>query len=285
MVIDIHVHPFCKEAHYGDKKRIADVMSGYDPITLKRKNRMVNAIMEQYTLDDYIAIMDKFNIDKAVIVSLNVTSAYGFLMVSNEDIVDFVKRFPNRFIGFACIDVPATDAMDQLEYAITSLNLKGVKILPPAQKFDISDKKFDPLWRKMIDLDIPLWTHGGHQVSFYGSIAKYGHPLLIDEVALRHRNLTIIIGHMGVPWMWDAWSVVMRHKNVYIDISAYPNLYNWFPWDAFISEDLSHKILFASDYPLKHYSEIFNAFNKVQINDSLKRAILEKNAVKLLKIK
>ncbi|MEE9377096.1 MAG: hypothetical protein V3V33_03575 [Candidatus Lokiarchaeia archaeon] len=46
MVIDIHVHPFCKEAHYGDKKKIAAVMSEYDPITLKRKNRMINAIIE-----------------------------------------------------------------------------------------------------------------------------------------------------------------------------------------------------------------------------------------------
>ncbi len=284
MVIDVHVHPFCKEAHYGDKKKIADAMSGYNPHKLKGVMRMLNAIMEQFILEDYIAIMDKFNIDKAVIVSLNVTSAYGFLMVSNEDIADFVKRFPDRFIGFACIDVPAIDAIEQLEYAITSLNLRGVKLVPPAQKFDISDKKYDPLWRKMIDLNIPLWSHGGHQASFYGSIAKYGHPQLIDEIALRHKDLTIIIGHMGVPWMWDAWSVVLRHQNVYIDISAYPNLYNWFPWDAFITEDLSHKILFASDYPLLHYSQIFSAFEKVQINDSLRKAILEKNAAKLLKI-
>ena len=284
MVIDVHVHPFCKEAHYGDKKKIADAMSGSNPRKLKNVLRMLNAIMEQFTLEDYIAIMDKFNIEKAVIVSLNVTSAYGFLMVSNEDIADFVQRFPQRFVGFACIDVPATDAMEQLEYAITSLNLKGVKLVPPAQKFDISDKKYDPLWKKMVDFNIPLWTHGGHQGSFYGSIAKFGHPQLIDEIALRHKDLTIIIGHMGVPWMWDAWSVVLRHPNVYVDISAYPNLYNWFPWDAFITEDITQKILFASDYPLLHYSQIFNAFEKVQISDSLKKAILEKNAAKLLKI-
>ena len=89
---------------------------------------------------------------------------------------------------------------------------------------------------------------------------------------------------MGVPWMWDTWSVVLRQPNVYVDISAYPNLYNWFPWDAFISEDISHKILFASDYPLIHYSHIFNALDKVQISDSLKKAILDKNAAKILKI-
>jgi len=283
MVIDVHVHPFCKEAHYGDKKKIADVMSGYNPTKLKRVNRLLDAIMEQYTLEDYISIMDKFNINKAIIVSLNLSSAHGFIMVTNEDIADFVKRYPDRFIGFAGIDVPASDAMGQLEYAITSLNLKGVKLVPPAQKFDISDKEYDPLWRKMIDFNIPLWTHGGHQASFYGSIAKYGHPLLIDDIAMKHRDLTIIIGHMGVPWMWDAWSVVMRHENVYVDISAYPNLYGWFPWDAYITENLSHKILFASDYPLRHYNQIFKSFDELQISNTLKEAILEKNAEKLLK--
>lgn len=228
--------------------------------------------------------MDKFNINKAVIVAYDVSTAYSIVMVNNDDIADFVKRYPDRFIGFGCIDVPAKDAKDQLEYAISSLKLRGIKLVPPVQKFDYSDKKYDPLWKKMIDLNVPLWTHGGHQASFYGSIAKYGHPLLIDDLALRHRDLTIIIGHMGVPWMWDAWSVVLRHENVCIDISAYPNLYNWFPWDAFITEDLSHKIMFASDYPLIHYSQIFAAFEKVNISDSLRKAILEKNAIKLLKI-
>jgi predicted TIM-barrel fold metal-dependent hydrolase len=284
MVIDVHLHPWCKEAHYGDKIKIAEAMAGPNSRKLKGAMRMLNAIMEQFTLEGYVALMDKFHINKAVIVAYDATTAYGFVMATNEDIADFVKLYPDRFIGFGCVDVPAKNAMDQLEYAIKSLDLKGIKLIPPVQKFDYSDKKYDSLWKKMIDLSVPLWTHGGHQTSFYGSVAKYGHPLLIDDLASRHKDLTIIIGHMGVPWMWDTWSVVLRHQNVYVDISAYPNLYNWFPWDAFVSEDLSHKILFASDYPLIHYSHIFNAFEKEKISDSLRKAILEKNASKLLKI-
>ncbi|MFX1432026.1 MAG: amidohydrolase family protein [Promethearchaeota archaeon] len=285
MVIDVHLHPWCKEAHYGDKKKIAEAMAGPNPRKLKGAIRMLNVITEQFTLKDYVAIMDKFNIKKAIIVAYDVTTAYGFVMATNDDIADFVKIYPDKFIGFGCIDIPAKNAMEQLEYAIKSLDLKGIKLIPPVQKFDYSDKKFDPLWNKMIDLNVPLWTHGGHQASFYGSMAKYGHPLLIDDLASRHQDLIIIIGHMGVPWMWDTWSVVLRHQNVYVDISAYPNLYNWFPWDAFITEDLSHKILFASDYPLIHYSQIFNSFEKIEMTDTLRKAILEKNAIKLLKIK
>ncbi|GAH02070.1 unnamed protein product [marine sediment metagenome] len=168
--------------------------------------------------------MDKFGIDKSVIVSYNIKTAYGITLVTNDDIANLIKLHPNRLIGFAGIDPPASDAMEQLEYAISSLNLKGVKLVPPAQKFDISDKKYNPLWRKMVDNNVPLWTHGGHQESTGGAIAKYGHPLLIDEMAMRNEDLTIIIGHMGVPWFWDTFSVVVRHPNVYADISAHPDI-------------------------------------------------------------
>lgn len=57
------------------------------------------------------------------------------------------------------------------------MELKGVKLVPPVQKFDLRDKKFDPLWKQMIDLNVPLWTHGRHQVSTAGSVAKSDHPL------------------------------------------------------------------------------------------------------------
>ena len=180
------------------------------------------------------------------------------------------------------MDIPADDALSQLEYAIESLDLKGIKLVPPVQKFDISDKKYDFLWKKMIDLDIPLWTHTGHQVSTPGSIAKYGHPMLIDELAMRHEGLDIIMGHMGTPWFWDAWSVVLRHPNVYVDISAHPDLYNHFPWDAFTQYLIEHKVLFGSDYPLCHWNKILPAIENLPISSNFKKKILSKNALKLL---
>lgn len=280
----MHMHPFCREAHYGNKKLIINAMAGENSRKLLATKRYVNAIMEKYTIEDYIKIMNKFKIDKAVIVSLNVKTAYGFYMVNNDDIADFVSKYPERFIGFGCIDVPAQNAIDELDYAINSLSLKGIKLVPPAQKFDLSNKKFDPLWAKMIDSNILLWTHGGHQQSFIGSDAKYGHPMLIDDLALRFKDLIIIIGHMGVPWMWEAWSVTARHENVYVDISSHPNLYKWFPFDAFKSYNITNKLLFATDYPLVHYSEIFSEFDKINIDDGFRNKILGENAQKLLKI-
>ena len=108
--------------------------------------------------------------------------------------------------------------------------------------------------------------------------------MLVDELALRHENLTIIMGHMGAPWFWDAWSVVSRHPNVYVDISAHPNLYSWFPWDAFTKYFAEDKVLFASDHPLCHWNKILPAIEELQISKGFKSKIMGKNAAKLLGI-
>ena len=280
----MHVHPFCKEVVWDDIDKIADAMYGLDPYKRKYMYKMLKSLTKSVSIDDYIALMDKYNIDKAVIVSFNVKTAYDVILVSNDDIANLVKLHPNRLVGFAGIDPPASDALDQLDYAILSLDLKGVKIVPPVQKFDISDKKYDPLWRKMVDLNVPLWTHGGHQVSTEGSIAKYGHPMLIDEMATRNENLTIIIGHMGTPWFWDTYSVVLRHLNVYTDISAHPELYSYFPWDAYTKYNIEHKVLFASDHPLIHWSKMIPAVKGLSISEGFKKRIMGLNATKILNI-
>jgi predicted TIM-barrel fold metal-dependent hydrolase len=285
MIIDMHIHPFCKEVHLGDDiEKIVDSLLGSNKQGRRRMQKLYEAMFNKISIDDYVSLMNKYGIDKAVIVSFNLTTAYGVCLVTNDDLADFVAKYPDRFIGFAGIDVPAPDAMEQLEYAINSLELKGVKLVPPLQKFDISDKKYDPLWRKMVDLNIPLWTHTAHQISVIGSVSKFGHPLLVDELATRHQDLTIIMGHMGTPWFWDAWSVTIRHPNVYVDISAYPELYSWFPFDAFTKFSAEDKVLFASDHPIKHWNDVLSAAKELPISEGFKRKILGENAVKLLGI-
>ncbi len=283
MKIDIHFHPLCKEATWDDLEKVADAMWGSDQSKKKKFSMMLKTLATKYSIDNYIELMDKFDIEKAVLVSFNVRTAYGICLVTNDDLANFVTRYPNRFIGFAGIDPPASNALEQLDYAINSLELKGIKLVPPVQKFDLMNKSFDPLWKRIIDLNIPLWTHGGHQVSTAGSVSKYGHPDRIDDLAMRFPELTIIVGHMGTPWFWDTYSIVIRHPNVYVDISAHPALYQYFPWDAFVQYNAGDKVLFASDHPLTHWSQIIPAVEQLPISEGFKRDIFERNAQKLLK--
>ena len=283
MIIDFHFHPFCKEATWGDLNKIAGAMWGLYPTQKKRMSVMLKTLATKYSIDNYIELMGNLQIEKAIIVSFNIKTAYGAILVNNDDVARFVKKYPKRFIGFAGIDPPSSDALNQLEYAINSLDLKGVKLVPPVQKFDLKDEIYNPIWEKIVDLNIPLWIHGGHQVSTAGSIAKYGHPMRIDDLAMRYPEMTIIIGHMGTPWFWDTFSVVIRHPKVYVDISAHPELYQYFPWDAYTNSNIEDKVLFASDHPLCHWNQIIPAVKNLPISDDFRNKIFKKNAEKLLK--
>jgi hypothetical protein len=116
------------------------------------------------------------------------------------------------------------------------------------------------------------------------SDARLGHPMLIEPVARKYPKLKIALGHAGVPWIWEAWSVVIRNPNVYLDISAYPDFYNHIPWEAYSRYGAEHKILFATDYPFVDIKETLVALDAVDISTEFKKKILSENAARLLNI-
>lgn len=241
-------------------------------------------LLENFSLDDFIRTMDSAGVDKAVIVPIDLTSAYGVHLGTNEDMARFVDKYSDRLIGFGSVDPERGDALERLEHGVKKLGLKGLKLVPPLQKFDPSNEKFNSFWEKCLELGIPVWTHAGHQVSMPRSIAKYGHPLLWDEVAQRYPELTIIMGHCATPWFWDAWSVVLRNENIYLDISYYRHLYEYIPWKAYSHHNLEHKLLFATDFPLTSFQEGIQAVKNLTISEEFKAKILGDNAERLLNI-
>jgi predicted TIM-barrel fold metal-dependent hydrolase len=240
---------------------------------------------QNQTLEDFVKAFTSAGIDKAVIVPMDMTTEYGAQLGTNEDIARMMNKFPEKLIGFSSVDPRRKDAVQVLEHAVESLKLKGLKLVPPLQKFDISDRKYDPLWEKALDLNIPVWTHAGHQASVPTSVAKYGHPILIDEVARRYPDLTIIMGHLSAPWFMDAWSLTLRHENVYLDVSVWYSLYPYFPWSAYTDNGIEHKLLFATDFPFTPFNIGIQAVKNLSISEEFKRKILGENAQKLLNIK
>jgi predicted TIM-barrel fold metal-dependent hydrolase len=92
------------------------------------------------------------------------------------------------------------------------------------------------------------------------------------------------MGHCGFPWHWEAWSLVTRHPNVYLDVSAYYDLYNHLPWDAYSKHGAEDKILFATDSPLCNIQATIDALKAVDISPEFRKKILGENAARLLGI-
>ncbi|MBS7270279.1 MAG: amidohydrolase [Candidatus Freyarchaeota archaeon] len=288
MIIDVHTHPVCKDLTPTPNPQTLIKNLFGERAKTARSQMVINGFLflhQNQTIEDFVKAFTSAGIDKAVIVPMDMTTEYGAQLGTNEDIARMMNKFPEKLIGFSSVDPRRKDAVQALEHAIKDLKLKGLKLVPPLQKFDISDRKYDPLWEKALDLNIPVWTHAGHQASVPTSVAKYGHPMLIDEVARRYPDLTIIMGHLSAPWFMDAWSLTLRHENVYLDISVWYSLYPYFPWSAYTDNGIEHKLLFATDFPFTPFNIGIQAVKNLPISEEFKGKILGANAQKLLNIK
>ena len=49
---------------------------------------------------------------------------------------------------------------------------------------------------------------------------RYAHPLVMDEIAIRFPDLTVVMAHIGHPWQADTIAVIRKHPNVWADVSA-----------------------------------------------------------------
>ena len=56
--------------------------------------------------------------------------------IPNEYVADYVKQYPGRAVGFACVDPHDADAPEELERAITELGMRGLKMSPVYAGFD-----------------------------------------------------------------------------------------------------------------------------------------------------
>lgn len=284
MIIDFHVHPFCTEA---------SVLPNYEEAMRRQFERsqdvslttMLDYNFKQRNIDDLIMEMDSCGIDKACIVAMDLSTRYGVEMVTNDDVSRFYKQYPDRFIPFASIDPNMGKlALDKLTRAVDDLDCKGLKLVPPVQRFDFADSRFDPFWEFALDRNIVVWTHCAHQKSHPCSDARLGHPMRVEPVAIKYPEMKIVLGHCGFPWTMEAWSLAYRHANVYVDISAYAMLYKQFPWDTYSVSENEHKLLFASDTPFDTFDNTLSALRQVGLSEPFLNKILYQNALKLLEL-
>lgn len=78
---------------------------------------------------------------------------------------------------------------------------------------------YEPVYKLAKEFNVPVVYHTGDTYSERGRL-RYSHPLTIDEVAVKHRDMTIMMAHFGDPWVLDGAEVVYKNRNVYADLSG-----------------------------------------------------------------
>jgi hypothetical protein len=196
-------------------------------------------------------------VDRAIIFSLRYGDSAG---IDGDDEVTAraVQKYPDKFVGFACIDPRMPNCMDLLIHAVEDLKLKGVKFGPIYNGVSLLDPRLEPVFRYCVKHNLPLTMHMGTTFAANAPV-ELGRPVAVDTIAHRYPDLKMIMAHMAHPWHEECVVVARKHANVYCEVSAL--FYRpWQFWNILIAAQEYRiaerdKIFWGTDFPFSGVAE------------------------------
>jgi predicted TIM-barrel fold metal-dependent hydrolase len=243
-------------------------------------------------LDCFLLEMDEAEIDTAVLLPLDCTTAHACKIVSNEQVAELVEKTP-RLIGFASVDPNLPGAPGELERAVHQLGLRGLKLDPSLQCFDpASPERAYPLYQACAELDIPVLLHCGMSWAPSG-LAELAQPLRLEKAIQAFPTVKFILAHFAWPWVQEAAMLAIKYPNVFIDTAI---LYSGTPRDALahvlagqiglnvVERSLFNKIVFGTNYPRIDMRRFVRGLRELGLSPITEQAIFTGNASHILKL-
>ena len=280
-MIDFHTHPvMIKELLDSDPQlahAIRDVFGFYFP---------------PQPLEIFLLEMDAAGVERAVLLPIDATTAHGCCIVSNEQVARLVEEQP-RFIGFASVDPNLPDSAYKLEGAIDSLGLRGLKLDPALQNFDLScETLLQPLLEVCARWQIPILIHCGMSWIPTGLAAR-ANPLLLETNIQTFPTVNFILAHFAWPWVNEALMLAIKYPNVYLDTAI---LYSGTPQEAYqqvlgqqvgrnvIERSIREQIVFGTNYPRVDMRRSVRGLHALSFSEATLSAISEGTAKRLLRL-
>ena len=279
MVIDIHAHVAFLEEISSDPKRIEF-----------RREHLYLYKQHVWPTSLFITQLDAAGIDKAALMSEDLTTRYGDTIVSNEEVRTLVDLHPDRFIGFASVDPNREDAVAVLEKAFGELDLKGLKLNPPNQGFMPNDRLMKPIYDLCQKKNKPILFHAG-MTWRKNAHSKYSHPMVFEDVAIEYPELRICLAGYGWPWIMDTTMLLLKYPNVYADTALlyfdspkqfFNTTFNEQLGEYWIDRMLQDKVMFGSNYPRIEQKRMVEAIDVLKLRPVNKKKVLGGNALRFL---
>ncbi|HET7291624.1 MAG TPA: amidohydrolase family protein [Vicinamibacteria bacterium] len=231
--------------------------------------------------------LDADGIERAVLVNYPSPDLMGFTHRVNEYVAEYCRAGRARLIPMGGVHPRfAEDAAAEVRRA-AELGVRALKIHPPHMAIEPNAylhglDALRAIYEEAQRLRLPVMIHTGTSV-FPGARSRAGEAILVDDVAVDFPELTIILAHGGRPlWMDQAFFLVRRFPNVYMDVSSVPPaaIPRYFPRLA----EIADKTLYGSDWPapgVRSMGRNLRDFLALDLPDDAKRAIVEGNARRL----
>ncbi len=227
MLIDAHIHVFPDALAPKVIPKLAAI-SGYDNQT--------NA-----TLSDTLEKMRQWGVDKGVFLSIATKPS------QQKSINDFCASIASdTVIPFGSVHPDAPDWEAEME-RIASLGLRGIKLHPDYQDFDMDEPRILPLFKKARDLGLCVTVHAGFDPLSPDHI--HCTPKACRQVLDACPGLKLILAHMGGMRLWDEVERYLVGAPVWLDTACCAGAIDPIQLKRIIQSHGADKILFASDCP------------------------------------
>jgi predicted TIM-barrel fold metal-dependent hydrolase len=227
-----------------------------------------------------IAAMDQAGVAKALV---SAWVAPRNVMISNDEVADFVAQAPDRLIGVGSVDVAKPmAAVREIRRCVKSLGFKAIRVLPWLWEVPPTDRRFYPVFTACCDLGVPFCTQIGHTGPLMPS--EVGRPIYVDQVAIDFPELTIVGGHIGYPWTDEAIAVATKHENVLIDTSAYVVKRYPPPLVDYMRAHGRRKVLFGTNYPMIAPAKALEGLDALGLDAEARELFLAGNAQRVFKL-
>lgn len=244
-----------------------------------------------------------------------------FARNTNDFLAERVRRYPNRFAGFAHLPMRSPEAAaDELERAVTQLGFRGALINGTTQDRFLDDPRFAPILARAEKLDVPIYIHPNlppkavFDIYYAGLPAPHDRLLALggygwhSEVGIhvfrlalsgafdKYPRLKVIVGHMGemMPFILDRMDYSGRefgHLDFDVSKTVLDHVYittsGVFSTAAFLCALTTFgadRILFSVDYPYSSAVPAMRWFDSVPITPDDRIKMLHGNADRILKL-
>jgi len=246
----------------------------------------------RYNLDELLGIMRRHRVERGLLLSPPLDSGAP---LPNEEIIRLCQKSGGRLSPVITAESTKKEVRAAIEIAEKSRrDVKAFKIRLGYTEASAQSPVFEELYDYAEEEGLPVLFHTGDTANSAGDLAL-SHPLTLDRLANRRRELTVVLCHFGNPWFADVAELIYKHPSVYTDISglttgggAYAR--QFLSWLATkISEAIyyaggAEKVLFGTDYPVTRYTDALTLVKALAISRVDKERILWRNAAKVFRL-
>jgi aminocarboxymuconate-semialdehyde decarboxylase len=235
--------------------------------------------------------------------------------IQHERFAEVVAQWPDRFAGVANVPMAYPSlAIEVLREAHRDYGFRGVETSADVLGQDLDDRRFDPVWETVVELDMTAILHPqgfthGQRFSDYYLVNVICMPLastlavtrmILGGVWHRHPDLRVMVVHGGgylpfyVARTDHAWRVrpELRHhldvppsevlRSIYVDTNVFdPRMV-----EQLVADLGAEHVLMGTDYPFDMSTvDPVGFLTEAQLSDADRELVLGGNAARLFDVK